>query len=327
VGIGAYLTTWRRREYLVPQSRDQARGSRVPNLRDTNLPPGERYLQLVSDHHDRGGTLLFDHYLERLERRGRSPLTKGNYCRATSKFLQWLFDNNLSPESVEPYQVEEFFDQLPHAPSTKRLMLANIRAAYRYAHRRGMVPRDPTFEVDLPEPQREKPRILSSMELRRIRDNCYTERQALLFHMLAYTGCRRNEIRLMRWSQVSLEDNTLSVHGKGDKYRLVPIHPALGELLSEAQSEPEHAILPGPYGEPLSLRRLWGVLRELTPTATCHDFRRTAASSLDANGVEESLIFEIMGWAPKTIFGKYYRHVASERLQQAILQLYRNDPL
>jgi integrase len=63
------------------------------------------------------------------------------------------------------------------------------------------------------------------------------------------------------------------------------------------------------------------------PTYGFHDFRRTVASSLDANGVEEGLINEIMGWARRGIFARYYRNVAPERLQQAILRLYADNPL
>ena len=45
------------------------------------------------------------------------------------------------------------------------------------------------------------------------------------------------------------------------------------------------------------------------------------------HGVEEGVIMKIMGWAPKTVFDRHYRSIAPERLQQAILKLYADDPL
>jgi Site-specific recombinase XerD len=233
-----------------------------------------------------------------------------------------------TPKHLTCIQMEEFFAGLTLAATTKRMYLAQVRAAFRYALARGVIKMDPTIDVELPKVPDPEIRVLSNNLLRELRDNCHNKRQMLMFHLLAYTGCRKNEVREMNWSNISLEDQTIFVVGKGGKSRLVPIHPALGEILASIPHKPNQAVIPNPYGCPFNYS-YWDKLREQWAgnKATFHDFRRTVASSLDANGVEEGVIMKIMGWAPKTVFDRHYRSIAPERLQQAILKLYADDPL
>jgi integrase len=42
---------------------------------------------------------------------------------------------------------------------------------------------------------------------------------------LRYTGLRRNEIAMLRLDQVDLDARRISLIGKGDKARIVPIAP------------------------------------------------------------------------------------------------------
>lgn len=270
--------------------------------------------------------MIFQHYLERLLRRGRNPSTIKAFINAAATFETYLALNGLDVKTIDAEGMEVYFASLPYAVTTKRLHLAHIRAAYRYALARGLVRIDPTVDVELPKLVQKTVNVLSSDRLRLARDSCYSERQWMMFHLFAYTGCRRNEIRELRWVDVSLEANTLRVMGKGSVERLVPIHPALAEVLVEERQQPSRAIFANPYGDPLSFQSLHKTLSTFTD-ATFHDFRRTVASSLDANGVDEVVIMKILGWSGRTIFDRHYRHVAGDRLQEGILQLYRNDPL
>jgi len=46
-------------------------------------------------------------------------------------------------------------------------------------------------------------------------------------YLLTFTGARTSELRLLRWSDMDLHDRTMVLHGKGDKYRVIDIHPRL----------------------------------------------------------------------------------------------------
>jgi integrase len=144
---------------------------------------------------------------------------------------------------------------------------------------------------------------------------------------MAYTGMRRVEISRLTWADVNFAGNTIRILGKGGKLRNIPIHPALGEVLISSPPVPGQAVLRGRGGKPLSVTSLDRMMRELSSTARMHDFRRTAASSLYANGVRSDTIDRILGWAPREVRSRYYVKIADEELQSAILQLHLNDPI
>lgn len=45
-----------------------------------------------------------------------------------------------------------------------------------------------------------------------------------MFKLLATTGMRRSEIVSLNWEQLDFENNTILIHGKGNKERLLPLH-------------------------------------------------------------------------------------------------------
>jgi integrase len=215
------------------------------------------------------------------------------------------------------------------APRTKQLHFQNLKAAMRYAVRRGVMDADPTEFVRLPRVIDQEPRILTSSELRAIRSRCWTGQQRLLFGLLAYTGMRRAEVWGLKWEDVT--PSSLRVIGKGGKLRHVPVHPALSEVLIRqsvsAGSGDQHVLCSGDGSRPLSEAGIWFRLKAIAPGVGCHDFRRTVATSLVENGVPEYQVDRIMGWAARTVGRRYYVRAASEQLQRAILKLYADDPL
>lgn len=269
-------------------------------------------------------TSIFDEYRNRLERRRRHHKTLRGFETAATRFLEWCAEEGIRPEDPDPTEVERYFDELPLAAGTKKNHLVQLRAAYRYAQRRGVLSRDPTVEVELPRVPDFTPRVIPVSYLRTARDAITDEQQYLLFHVAAYTGCRQHEVLKMRHEDITLRDRTIEVIGKGGKRRLVPIHPALGELLPHNSAG---FLFPGRGGNMAAPSTLLLRLQRILPEYGFHDFRRTVASSLDANGVEEGLIYKIMGWSRNTVFDRHYRNVAPERLQQAIMSLYADDPL
>jgi integrase len=270
-------------------------------------------------------TAIFDEYRDRLERRRRDLKTISQFDIASRRWLEHCVKNGIDPERVQPIDFERYFDELPFKPSTKHGYFKHLRAVYRYAQSRGVITADPTIDVELPREPDKTPRTIPLDVLRTSKRLVQNNLQLLLFNLCAYTGARQFEITKMRWEDIDLQTRTIEIIGKGGKRRLVPIHPALGEVLAALKTR--DLVFPGRndgLADPHTMRYR---LTRFIPEYGFHDFRRTVASSLDANGVGRSEIDEIMGWAPRTIFERHYRRVAPERLQQAILKLYADDPL
>jgi integrase len=124
--------------------------------------------------------------------------------------------------------------------------------------------------------------------------------------------------------------------GKGGKFRLVPLHPALLQVLRERQAEArcrDEPVIWTQYRRPLAARTLGSHVRSLVDRAAVetaqpsHAFRRTVATAMYEAAVRTRVIERIMGWAPRQMHERHYLRVASEAMRDAILTLYRDDPV
>lgn len=265
--------------------------------------------------------LMFDQYVERLQRREAKPNTLKNFRRTATLWGQ----SGLDPMTAEDWQIEEWLAGLPVAPRTRRLHFENVSAAYNYAVHRRLLQVAPTETVKLPREPDKEPRILEQEELRYMLGNCMTHEHLLLLSTFIFTGMRRNEVRFLKWEDIS--PSSIKVVGKGGKLRHVPLHPALMELIVR-QTPRSPFVFPGRSGAK-SESTLFNMLETVRGKVHCsfHDFRRTVATSLTENGVQEGIIDRIMGWAPRTVGRRYYVRFADAAMQEGILRLYASDPI
>lgn len=269
--------------------------------------------------------IILEQYQARMHRLRRAKGTIVCFSNAARRYQEWLDTNGLTALDAEGHQIEEFFlgmDDL--APGTVQLYLNEIKAAYRYARATKLMTHDPTVDVRLPRQPDREPTIIPNPELREIKDRCVKDREWLTFHLLAYTGLRRMEVLGLRSDDVSLPDATMTVTGKGSKIRYVPIHPALAEVLPDL--EPGRHVVGG-RTKPISDNTMEADLARIAPGRTSHAFRRTVATSLARNSVDERVIDKILGWSPRTVRARYYVNVATDEMRRGILKLYANDPV
>lgn len=262
--------------------------------------------------------LIFSQYEDRLRRLKRKKSTIQGFQQAVRPFEEWL--DGRDPRTVQPWEIEEWLAGLEYSPRTKLQYLINLRAAYRYAQRRGMLDHDPTWDVLVEKPPTRPIEVFTHDQLREQRDRAaYSDRLWLLWHLLAYTGMRRHEIEKMTWEDVNLREGYIYVIGKADKERYVPIHPVLGEVLVKA-GPGEGRVTRAAHDKNFARLRADG-------KQGAHTWRRTFATSLADNGVPDQMIDAICGWAPRSVFGRFYRNIRLEQLHEAVLKVYSSDPL
>jgi integrase len=280
---------------------------------------------------------IFEAYLAAQRRRRCSPLTLKAIRHALGQTQRWLDEHDLAAGELTLLGCEEYFDELleRQAVSTVRRQLAYVRAAYRYAQRHELVERDPTADVRLPRLPDHDPAIYSNMELRSIHAAIRCEREQLVFFLFAFAGLRLGEVAALEWRQVEFERWQIRLAGKGGKLRLVPLHPALTDVLREHQlvSGHQERVIGSVSAQRLAANTLGRSVRELVDRAgvevdsPSHAFRRTVATVMYENGVRARVIERIMGWAPRQMYERHYLRVADEQMHDAIRGLYRDDPI
>lgn len=281
---------------------------------------------------------IFEAYLAAQRRRRSSPLTIKATTHALRATQRWLDAQGIAAAELSLLQCEEYFDELldQGAVSTVRRRLAYVRAAYRYGVRHDLVERDPTADVRLPWLPDIEPATYSTGELKAIHAAIRCEREEVSFFLFAFAGLRLGEVAGLRWERIDLERWQLRLTGKGGKFRLVPLHPALNEVLREQQQRArprDEYVLTTINGQRLAARTLGRAVRELVDRAgvevdsPSHAFRRTVATIMYEQGVRTRVIERIMGWAPRRMHERHYLRVADEPMHDAILGLYRDDPI
>lgn len=125
------------------------------------------------------------------------------------------------------------------AAATRSSALFGLRSFFEYLRSEDLIDVNPTATIKVP-------------GARKLRTEVYTDAEADLMlawagdlpgkrgrvgyavlATLRWTGLRRNEVSMLRLDQVDLESRRISLVGKGDKARIVPIAPPLVPILDD----------------------------------------------------------------------------------------------
>ncbi len=140
-----------------------------------------------------------------------------------------------------------------------------------------------------------------------------------LIRLLLLTGCRRDELRTLRWSDVELTADggriTLSRTKTSERTgaRTIPFGSSVRRLLGSLPRNSEF-VFPGvrlrsrPIAKPsYTLNRLCE--RADIERIALHDLRRSFVSLLTDNGTAPHVAEAAGGWVPQGVMGRHYQHV------------------
>ncbi len=119
--------------------------------------------------------------------------------------------------------------------SSRKNSLAAIKSLYAALDEMspGTVPVDPTVGVTCPRVSVKRPDFLDASDCKTSstlpvrRATASPPRDRIQAWMLTYTAMRSSEMRDLLWTDVDFAANVLYLRGKGDKTRIVDIHPEL----------------------------------------------------------------------------------------------------
>jgi len=203
---------------------------------------------------------------------------------------------------------------LDRHPSTVRNAIMPLRAIFRYALVRGVVPINPTDGLAMPALEGERDRVASPEEAEELLDALAKPDQAV-WATAVYAGLRLGELQALEWKHVDLDQRVIRVESSWDKKagpvepksragrRVVPIPSVLeGYLLAYREAVEDHSGLvfgrsaTKPFADN-SVRsrseRVW-TAAGLTPLGF-HEARHTYASFMIAASVNVKALSTYMG--------------------------------
>lgn len=215
------------------------------------------------------------------------------------------------------------------APATVNRDLRHIRAALKWAKRRGLVSDIPEFGSVFIKEIRKKPTIipegdfvamimaLRNPELR------LTKRPAnwwaVFLYLAYYMGLRRGELLSLSWGDINFSTLDVRVQAstsKSRKERMVPMSADLASVLNQwrgcsEQQAPQNPVLPWPFDTYRQLYQDWHLIQAMAgiPEGAHYvpkNCRSTCASELIANQVPTIVVKDFLGHATVATTENYY---------------------
>ncbi len=279
----------------------------------------------------------FQNYLK-IER-GMSPNTVASYSHDAEELLE--FCKGLSVKEISTEKVVDFLGGMTDRGVSKRSqarILSSLRSFFSWCIEEGEIESDPCSRIDMPKLGKYIPSVLSVDEVTRIIESVTPEgekgkRDRAILEVLYGCGLRVSEAASLRISGIWFKEGFVSIVGKGDKQRLVP----LGETASDAikaylEERPAPAdrsfsdvLFLNHRGRPLSRVSIFklvktqamaaGIDKEISP----HTFRHCFATHLIENGADLRLVQEMLGHA-SILTTEIYTHIDSSIWHKAILE-------
>ena len=282
--------------------------------------------------------------------KGQSVQTQKTYSALLNRFVRWAESRGLADwGSVTRKHLTEFLkhernrkpegqakdkgDQL--SPESIYLQIAALRAFYKFAAAEEIIPANLAENLSLPRRWKRLPKSLSDLETEKLltppAESTATELCTIAILELAYaSGLRLAELRNLRLEQLHLEEGFVTVIGKGNQERIVPVgkkaiaaiecylHSGRPELVTPRTPANVFLTL---RGTPFAQSTMWarikarvarsGITRNVTP----HMLRHSFATHLMENGADLRVIQEMLGHASISTT-EVYTHVAGQRLRE-----------
>ncbi|MVW75181.1 site-specific tyrosine recombinase XerD [Pseudomonas xionganensis] len=281
---------------------------------------------------------LIERFVETLWlEKGLSAHTRTAYRSDLELFNGWLQARDLQLDAVGRELILDHLawrlNQGYKARSTARL-LSGLRGFYRFLLREGLIGRDPTLQVELPQLGRPLPKSLSEADVEALLaapdlDDPVGLRDRAMLEVLYACGLRVTELISLTLEQVNLRQGVLRVFGKGSKERLVPLGEEALAWIERYSREarpflldgrPSDVLFPSLRGVQMTRQTFWhrikhqaqvaGIGKSLSP----HTLRHAFATHLLNHGADLRVVQMLLGHSDLSTT-QIYTHVARARLQ------------
>ncbi len=256
-------------------------------------------------------------------------------------FLLWLDTTPI--EQTDHTKLKDyliFIQRFNYSKTTLSRKIAAIRTFYRFLYREKIIETNPANSVHAPKKNKSLPKFLTGKEIEQILNNIKIStpagyRNRTILELLYATGMRISELSNLNFGNLNLDENEITVMGKGAKERIVLVSQRAKDFLekyiktvrymvAEEGSTPEEnensPIFINKTGyrlQPQSIRTaLNDIVKkiELPKKVTPHVFRHSFATKLLENGADLRVVQELLGHASISNT-QIYTHVSTERLK------------
>jgi integrase/recombinase XerC len=257
-------------------------------------------------------------FIDHLAQRNLSPHTLENYGRDLAVLKTWCEKQKLTDwAALDVHHVRNFVSTRHRqglSPKSLQRVLASIRSFYLFLQGEGVVKKNPAEGVRAPKGAKRLPDTLDADQMARLLqipgDEAETVRDRAIMELLYSSGLRLAEMISVRLTELDLGQGLITVTGKGNKTRIVPVgreaSKALKEWLKvrgELAKMDDTTLFVSVRGGPLSPRSVqarlkhWGRVQGVQQGVYPHLFRHSFASHVLESSGDLRAVQELLGHA------------------------------
>ena len=269
------------------------------------------------------------------------------YKRDVNQFAEFLLGecginvpNTFKAKHIERY-ISYMYD-LGLASNSQARIISGIRSFNKYMRIEKLMDTDPLELISTPKLSRTLPDVLTVDDIEKIISSVDMSknegvRNRAILEVLYSCGLRVSELVKLQISRLDMIDSLVSVIGKGNKERVVPIGSqaceAIASYLEHYRSQlninegHEDTLFLGRYGRGLTRQMIFTILKNAATSAAIkkkispHTFRHSFATHLVEHGADLRAVQEMLGHAQITTT-EIYTHLDKRYLQDQVNQFH-----
>lgn len=277
--------------------------------------------------------------------RGLSANTIDAYLHDIDLLLTFIEHEkkNLSVKSITLKDLREFIayiHDLKLGNASQSRVISGIKAFFRYLLLEKVIDADPSALLESPKIGQKLPEVLSENEIEEIINAIDLslpegERNKAIIETLYGCGLRVSELINLKISDLHFKEGIISVTGKGNKQRLVPVGGSARKQITiykeqirihqTPKKNEEDILFMNSRGGRMSRQMIFIIVRKLAEkagirkTISPHTFRHSFATHLVQNGANLRAVQELLGHVSITTT-EIYTHLNERDLRKAILK-------
>lgn len=277
-------------------------------------------------------------------------LVEKNFSKHTAKayyadilaYLIWLGDEGC--EGVNFAKVREylhFIQIFNYKKTTVARKIASLRTFYKYLHREQKVENNPAESLISPKRPKSLPKFLTTDEVEQILSNINIDtpagyRNRAILELLWASGMRVSELSGLNFGNLNLENNEITVFGKGAKERIILVtdraksylqgyidfaRPLVAKGFDVPPITDDSPVFINKTGYRLQTKMIRNVINdivekiELPKKVTPHMFRHSFATHLIENGADLRVVQELLGHASISNT-QIYTHISTQHMKE-----------
>lgn len=277
---------------------------------------------------------LYEYYLK-IEC-AMSPNTVASYISDLTAFFSAV---GKDPKDVVPEDIISYFAETTAlSKRSQARVLSSLHSFYKWMIMEGEMTDNPSDAIEAPKLGKYLPAVLSVEEVDRLiaavdLDSAFGKRDRAMLETLYGLGLRVSELISLRISSIWTEQGFVSVIGKGDKQRLVPLGGMARDAIRDylevrgpaADRESSDILFLNRFGRALTRIAVFkmikayamraGISKEISP----HTLRHSFATHLIENGADLRAVQEMLGHE-SILTTEIYTHIDSSTWQRNILE-------